>query len=333
MKTAIICRYGAYGDVVHCTHLPRLIKEHYGVDHITFETNYQGTQILNNNPFIDNLIQIENERLLSWTQAMLNIRWEYYQDKYDMFFNLFHTIEYGCIAMEDEQSYFRNDKYRREKHGKECFYDHLTKVCGLPDKYLGTRGEMFYPDDEHLKAIEWVKARREEYGVKYVVLVNLSGSSLHKKFIQAESICRKMLEKYKDIVIVLTGDKCTEKQLFTGERIRSVVGKWNFRTAALMARYVDLYIGTNTGLSCIANMWDTPTVQLFTADSMTTHSMYAKNAYGVQSPIYCSPCHKGPYKYLGCPIKDNPPACIFFNEDEVIAKIDEAYNGCLPRTS
>jgi ADP-heptose:LPS heptosyltransferase len=279
------------------------------------------------------LVTIDNRRLLSWSWAMMEIRWEYYKDNYDYFFNLFNTIEHGCIAMEDEHQYYRNDAYRRDRYGKECFYDHITKVCGLPDEYLGARGEMFYPEDEHEKAKAWMQEVKKNRGVEYLILVNLSGSSLHKKFIQAERIGRKILAKYPNVGLLLTGDSCTQKQVFEGDRIKSLVGKWNFRTAALMAKYADMYIGTNTGLSCIANMWDTPTVQLFTADSMTTHSMYAKNAYGVQSPIYCSPCHKGPYKYLGCPIKNEHPACIFFNEDEIMAKIEECYNECLPRTS
>ena len=324
----MICRYGAFGDVVHCSHLPRLIKKHYGIDHLTFETNYQGIQILNHNPFIDKLTVVDP---MKWSFGILQKRWEFFEDEYDYFFNLFHSIEYGCIAMEDEQSYYRNKEYRINRYGKECFYDHATKLCGLPDEYLGSRGEMFYPENDHKGAKDWIEATKQKYGVKYILLVTLSGSSLHKKFIQAESVSRKILEKYPDTLIITTGDSCCKKQDFTGDRVISKVANWNFRTAALMAKYVDMYIGPNTGLSCVANMWDTPTIQLFTADSMVTHSMYAKNAFGVQSPIYCSPCHKGPYKYLGCPIKDNHPACIFYNEDEIMAKVEEVRNVCLPR--
>jgi ADP-heptose:LPS heptosyltransferase len=333
MKTAMICRYGAYGDLLVSSHIPRLVKKHYGIDHVTFETNYQGTQILNNNPFIDKLVTIGNERLLSWSYGILYKRWEYFKENYDYFFNLYHTMEYGCIAMEDEQSYYRDDEYRRDKYGKEYFSDHITKVCGLPDEYLGTRGEMFYPETEHAEARAWMAEVKKNRGVKFLILINLSGSSLHKKFIQAESIGRKILARYPDVCLLLTGDSCTKKQVFEGERIKSLVGKWNFRTAALMVKYVDIYIGTNTGLSHVSNMWNTPTVQLYTADSEITASMYAKNNYGIQSPVYCSPCYKGPYRYLGCPIKNEHPACIFFNEDQIMDTIEACYNGCLPRTS
>jgi len=330
MKTALISRYGAYGDHLHAAHLPRLIKEHYGVEHLSFETNYQGIQILQNNPFIDDLIYIDP---LSFTSLNLEQHWNYLADQCDLFFNLYHSIEYGCIAMEDEQSYFRNDEYRRKKYGHLPMCDVLTRWAGLPESYYGNRGILYYDDVEHEKAKAFIQSCREKYGVKYVALVCPSGSSLHKKFIQAEEICHRILDEYPDTMIITTGDTYCVKQDAVHKRILSKITKWNFRTVALMVKYMDYYIGPNTGLSCVANSWDTPTIQLFTADSMLTHSSYAKNAFGVQSPIHCSPCHKGPYKYIGCPIKNEHPACIFYSTDKIMTVLKELRDVCLPRTS
>lgn len=326
MKTACISRYGAFGDILHAAALPRLIKDYYKVDHLTFETNYQGIQILQENPYIDELILIDP---LKFSFTRLEAHWNYLADSYDMFFNLFHSIEYGCIAMEDEQSYYRNDQYRREKYGKMPMCDVMTQWVGLPEFLYGNRGVMYYKEEDHYSAKSWLDECKKKYGVKYICLVCLSGSSLHKKFLQAEQVCHQMIEKYPDTMIITTGDSFCKNQEVVSKRLLSKVAKWNFRTVALMSKYVDYYIGTNTGLSCVANSWDTPTVQLFTADSIVTHSGYAKNSFGVQSPIYCSPCHKGPYKYIGCPIKSNHPACVTFNIDEIMDTVEVLRNVCL----
>lgn len=322
MKTCFISRFGGFGDLMHCSHLPRLIKEYYQVDKLDFETGYQGYQILQNNPFIDNLNFVDAAKL---TQNRMTKNWEHCKEHYDLFFNFVYTIEREYCCLETCNNYYRSTEWRREHLGKINYYDVMTKAAGLPDEYLGTRGQMYYYLDDELKASGWVKRTKEKYSADWLILVCLSGSSLHKRFQQAESVCRKILERYPNAFIVLTGNKDCEPQVFQGERILSKVDKWNFRTVALMAKYFDFVISPETGLVCVAHSWDTPTLQLLSAASWENHIKYAKNAYWVQADIECSPCHKGPYKYYGCPRKDDLPACAFYNEDKILEKVNEAY--------
>jgi len=322
MKTCFISRFGAYGDLIHCSHLPRLIKEYYDVDRLDFETSYQGYQILQNNPYIDDLIYIPTGSL---TKNRMEKNWQHCEETYDLFFNFIYTIEKQYCCIELDNRYYRGDTWRRENCGKINYYDAMTKAAGLPDKYLGVRGELYYPEDEHEKAKEWVKKFKEKNNVDWLVLVCLSGSSLHKRFQQAESVCKKILELYPKAYIVLIGDKYCKSQLFEHERVTHKIEKWNFRTTCLMAKYFDFVISPETGLVCVAHSWDTPTLQLLTAASFDNHIKYAKNAYYVKSPVSCSPCHRSPHHYYGCPVKDNFPACVFFNEDEIMEKVKEAY--------
>jgi ADP-heptose:LPS heptosyltransferase len=322
MKTCLISRYGGYGDVLHASHLPELIKKHYGVDHLTFETSIMGCQILQGNPFINKLVPIDTVKL---TQNLMTKNWKYCKERYDLFFNLIYTIEKEYCLLEKDSEYYRSSEFRRERYGKMNYYDVMTKACHLPESYFGTRGKLYFPEEEHKESISAINRIKEKYDANYAILICLSGSSLHKRFQQAESVSRKILEKYPKSVIVLTGDKNCESQLFNHDRVISKVNKWNFRTVALMCKYFDLVISPETGLVCVSHSWDTPTIQLLTAASFDNHIKYAKNAYFVQSPVECSPCHKGPYKYYGCPRKDNLPACVFFNEDEIMEKVKEAY--------
>jgi len=309
-------------DMVHASHLPKIIKEHYKVDRLDFQTSIRGKDILLNNPYIDNLSVIDTNYLPSHE---LVSRWQYQEDTYDLVFNLIHTIELKYCTLENDHRYFRNDSYRRERFGKMNYYDVMTEACNLPESYYGTRGMMYYDQKYHVMAKEWVEKKRKEYDADWVILVCLSGSSLHKRFQQADSICKKILLKYPKCLIVLTGGDEFLPEVTPHPRIIDKSNKWNFRTVALQAKYFDFVISPETGLVCVSHMWDTPTLQLLTAASWDNHIKYAKNAYWVKSPAYCSPCHKSPQMYYGCPTKDRLPHCVFFNEDEIMAKVEEAY--------
>jgi len=320
MKTCFISRLGGAGDILHASHLPRLIKEHYGVTHITFETNYHGMHILTGNPFIDEL-QFVDVNKMTFNRMSKNLEWARYQ--YDMVFNFANTIEKEYCCNENDWRYYTGDKWRRENLGKN-YYDVMTDAAGLPDSYYGNRGQLYYTDEEHKICKEWIDEKHKKYDL--VFLINLSGSTLHKKFIQAKSVVNQILNKYKNSLVILTGDEYCKEQVFEHERIISYVGsKINgFRSVSLKCKYVDLNISLESGLACVAHSWDAPTLQLLTAASPDNHVKYAKNAYWLQSLVSCSPCHKNPREYFGCPVREQHPSCIFFNEDLIVEKIEEA---------
>lgn len=320
MKTCFVSRLGGAGDILHASHLPKLIKEHYGVTHLTWETNYNGMHILTGNPHIDEL-QFVDVHKMTYNRMSKNL--QNARETHDMVFDFSNTIELEYCCNENDQRYYRSQKWRRENLGKN-YYDVMTDAAGLPDSYYGTRGQLYFTPEEHEAAQSWIDAKHEKY--KYVFLVNMSGSTLHKKFIQAESVCRKILEKYQDSLIILTGDEYCKDQVFTHERVISYVGSQvnGFRSVALKCKYVDLNISLESGLILVAHSWDAPALQLLTAASWDNHIKYAKNAWWLQSPVACSPCHKNPREYFGCPIREKHPECIWFNEDDILGKVDEA---------
>ncbi len=321
MKTCFVSRLGGAGDVMHAAHLPELIKQHHGVTHLVWETNYMGMHILTGNPFIDEL-QFVDVNHMTHNRMVKNLAWA--REKYDMVFDLSNTIELEYCCNENDQRYYRSAKWRRENLGKKSYYDVMTDAANLPESYSGTRGKLYYSDGEHKACQAWIDDKHKDY--EKVIMVNLSGSTLHKKFIQAESICRKILDRFPKSLIILTGDEHCEAQTFQHERVLSYVGsKVNgFRSVALKCKYVDLNISLESGLACVAHSWDAPTLQLLTAASWDNHIKYAKNSYWLQSPLACSPCHKNPREYFGCPVREKHPACIWFDEDKVMEKVGEA---------
>jgi|SRR3990167_8300032 len=320
MKTCFISRLGGCGDVLHSSHLPELIKKHFGVTHITFETNYMGMHILTGNPFIDELQFIDVHKM-TYNRMSKNLEWA--RETYDMVFNLANTIELEYCTNENDQRYYRSTKWRRETLGKKSYYDVMTDAVGLPESYYGTRGKLYYTDEEHELAKGWIDEKHKKY--EQVFLVNLSGSTLHKKFIQARSVVGKIVEKYPNCLVIITGDEYCKEQVFEHPQVISYVGSSNgFRSVALKCKYVDLTLSLESGLALVAHSWDAPTLQLLTAASWDNHVKYAKNAYWLQSPVECSPCHKNPREYFGCPIREKHPECIFFDEDKIMEKVEEA---------
>lgn len=321
MKTCFISRLGGAGDIIHSAHLPALIKEHYKVDHIIFETNYHGMHILLNNPYIDELQMVDTSKM-TFNRMSKNLEWACY--KHDMVFNFANTIELAYCTNENDWRYYSSEKWRRDNLGKKSYYDVMIDAAGLPESYYGTRGKLYFPDEEHTACQSWIDEKHKYY--EKVIMVNLSGSTLHKKFIQAESVCRKILYKYPNSLIILTGDEYCKEQVFQHERVISYVGSEinGFRSVALKCKYVDLNISLESGLVLVAHSWDSPTLQLLTAASWDNHVKYAKNAYWLQSPVACSPCHKNPREYFGCPIREKHPECVWFDEDKIMEKVEEA---------
>lgn len=327
-KTCFVSRLGGAGDVLHCAHLPKLIKEHYGVTHLVWETNYHGMHILTGNPYIDDLRFVDVHKM-TYNRMYKNLEWAKYQ--YDYVFDFANTIEKAYCCNENDWRYYTCDKWRRE-HLNKSYYDVMTTAAGLPDSYFGNRGQLYYTDEEHVGCREWIDEKHKKY--RYVVLVNLSGSTLQKKFVQAESVCRKLLDKYQDMLIIISGDPYCKSQEFAHERVMSYVGSKDngFRSVALKCKYVDLNLSLESGLILVAHSWDAPALQLLTAASPDNHCKYAKNAHWIQSPVVCSPCHKNPREFFGCPVKDKYPACVFFNEDEIVNKVGEILE-CSTKTS
>lgn len=321
MKKALILRYGAYGDIIHISHLPRLLKEQ-GFDFVAVETNYKGFQLLRDNPFIDKITYLPDSSDLLKRRGLIEKKWALLAEEYDSFINLNGSIEYDILMMETQNDYYRNDKVRSNRCNIN-FYDHMTALAGYPN-IKGRTGELFFTEEEKTKVDEYYS----KYKDNFTILINLSGTSFHKQFIQAKEVAKWVLDTYEDAVIIETAGPewkhLTLKEI-DDKRIRSIIGIQPFRQAAALAKRVNCVIGCESGIMCAANMWNTPTIQLMTAASVKNHCEHAKNDYSLQSPAYCSPCHKGPYQYVGCPVVDGHLLCTYFDVDKIKENITKIY--------
>jgi len=321
VKRALISRYGAYGDIVHCSHLPRLLKDQ-GYDYVAFETNWKGSQLLCTNPFIDKLLYFEpsKHRAVFGSEVMLDKHWGEISREYDLFINLYKSIENTVVAMEDMAEYFMHQK-ARDWMGKISFYDQTTKWAGFPELMGKYRGEVWYTPEE-TKIVEKYMSKFEG---KFTVMINLTGTTIHKVLLDPQDYIDYILNKYSNSHIITTGDPSCKDIVELNDRVSTIAGKFPFRQAAYVARYVDCLLTMESGLGVIGNMWETPTIQIMTSSSIINHPNFAKGDFSFQSQARCSPCSKGPYKFLGCPHSNGYPACVHIDKDKVKEQIDATY--------
>lgn len=310
---ALIIRHCAFGDAIHASHLPRLLSDQgYTVD---IDTNFKGSQVFAYNPFVNKMWREELSVYPSWIYQKY---FDSVSEGYDYVVDLGGTIESGLLAMEHENIYYMSNNVRRERWSQVNYYDAMTSAAGFPELTGQYRGEMFFTEGEEAVVSRWVDKFRD----KFTVLINLSGTGPHKRFVQADQVIYRLLED-EDTIVILSGSPEFKDYPIKHDRVINVSGRFPFRQSALVTKFMDCVIGCESGLMCASAMWETPTIQLMTATSILAHNKYNKNDFSLQSPCYCSPCFKGPYDYIGCPSKDGNPLCVYFEVDRIMNQVEK----------
>jgi ADP-heptose:LPS heptosyltransferase len=177
-------------------------------------------------------------------------------------------------------------------------------------------GEVYFTYKEN----ESARSKMAELSDKFVVVLNLNGTGKHKVLKYANELAKSILSEFPDAHIITTGDT-SARDIEHSERTSTWIGKIPFREAEARIKYANCVIGCESGLLCASSMWGTPTIQLMTAASVENHCKYSANDYSIQSPASCSPCHRGPYKYLGCHLIDNLPVCVDIAPSLIMEKV------------
>lgn len=317
----IVSRYGAFGDMIHCTHLPRLIKEYYNPDILDFETNHKGYQILLENPYIDNLIHVDPAEL-KLRMGHVYKHWDALEEEYDLVFNLFDTLEHKQIAMEDQKEYFMSTKYRQNRYGKINFYDAMTAECNLPESYFGTGGEVYFSNEEREIVRKWIA---NKIGTSPFFMINLGGTSLQKKFTASTDVVKQIRREFPEVKIIITGDKYNLDYMPEDYDIDLIKLGFPFRQSLCIAEQADVVISPESGFAVGAGAMGTPCVQMLSTSSLVNHCKNNRNDFSIEAEVFCAPCHKGTYRFLGCPSHNGLPICTHFNPERVMEQIRRAY--------
>jgi len=312
-KTALIIRWGAIGDMIFVSPLPRLLKEQ-GY-YVVVNTQRQGLEVLQHNPYIDEFWfqekgTIANEKFAEFFEKI--------GQGFDKVINLSQSIEREILQLPNDEGFKRVDDLTVN------YIDHTIAKAGL--EVTGLNGELYFTEEEEQAAQDFLA----EFKDKFVVLVVLLGSSIHKAY-PWWSFVFNDLTLYRDIpelITITTGDNWA--RLLDWEHKQNIQGAASLpiRKSLLLCKYVNLVIGPETGVVNGAGCFDTPKICLMTHSCAGNLTKYWKNDYSIQSPAECSPCHNMVYSREQCELDPHTTTskCISqIKPDMVEKRIKEVY--------
>ena len=318
-KEIYIVRYGAFGDQLFASPLPRAFKEE-GYE-VTFEYNWKGAQILESNPFIDKH-EFCDPHMDKMTHTALLTRHREIQSKYKNFINLSGSLEQSLTSNQKDPVYYYPKKWRVAAKCHMNYYAQCMRWAGLPEKYWDRTGEMFFSQEEH----EIVKKYLEPYKDKFIILWGLKGS-MHQKDIShwSREAIDEFHKKHPDTFFIVTTGAENKGVDWENNYVKSTVGKMPFRQVALMCRYVNGVVSAETGLGVAAGAYGVPKMQCLTTCSLKNIVDNDINDYSIQSDVWCSPCTRAIYDTATCECIDDYPICTYFKKDVVLEQLEKIY--------
>lgn len=275
----LITRLGAIGDMIMVTPLLRLLKEEG--NHITLNCKKYSKEVLRHNPYIDDYIIHDDDIPMDKLDAHL----DELAKGFDRHINLTASIENGLLVTQAQEEFGWSQAERHEAFNRN-YYDEMLVLGGRSE--TGLNGELYFSAVENIRAREEMK----KYKRKFVVLWSLSGSSHHKSWPMTENAARAFLDANKDTVIITVGDDLCRLLEWEHPRTIQRSGKWQLRKSLIMTKYVDLVIGTETGILNAAGCFSTPKVILLSHSSEENLSKHWKNCTSIEPDVECHPCHK-----------------------------------------
>lgn len=291
-KTAIVIRYGAFGDMIQAsTVLPGLKEQGY---HVIVNTTAKGEEILRHDPHVDEFIIQDTNQV---PNSELGPYWDRLKERCDKFINLSESVEGSLLALpgrcqrdwpHEARHAYMDHNYLEVTHG----------IAGVPFPARAT----FYPSDDE---IEWAQAERRRIGGSIVVMFALAGSSGHKTWPYLDTILARMMLTYKDSRVVLVGDALCQLLEIGWENEARVVkksGVWSIRETLAFAKVCDLVIGPETGVLNAVGLEDIPKVIMLSHSSVENLTKHWKNCISlVPRATKCYPCHMMHYSFKDCP--------------------------------
>lgn len=324
----LLIGYRAYGDWIYTAPVLPLLFDKYDV---YAEMNFKGEELFGDDPrfkeknyFYFETVKPEEVNTIGDQREKDLIE----RIKPDKVINLNGTLELTCIARREQSEFFRPVGDRRVIFGGNGFYDAVFNRCELEvPNPLNLEGLYFQPDH-----IRWAQEWSWKNEGKFVIMLCMNGSSIHKKFWNWQNVVEALLDRYPEALIYLMGDDAKVVGDFKHDRVRpAFFPTLNFKQCVLMTKYVDVVIGPETGIMVAAGMHGTPKIMACSASSVWQTTQYQRNDFSFQLPVACSPCHLSVFEPEDCENiveveNRKTPACVkFLPADLIIERCDYVY--------
>jgi ADP-heptose:LPS heptosyltransferase/predicted SAM-dependent methyltransferase len=319
-KTALVCRFGGFGDLLMAASvLPWLKRQGY---HVTFMTTPKGQELLREDPHIDAWwIQDEDQV----PNGELPAYWEQVGARFDRFVNLSESVEGTLLAVPGRANHAWPDEVRRRRLGTVNYLDFIHELAEVP------RGPKlrFYPTEDERR---WAQEFRAELGAdSFVILWSLSGSSLHKAYPWTDNVVARLMIDCPRAKVVFVGDTACQilEQGWEEEpRVIRRSGVWSIRESLAFLGEADCVVGPETGVLNAAGFMDVPKVLMLSHSSFVNLPRDWKRTAVLQAKgLPCHPCHRLHYGDRYCHVEPESRAalCAFAIEPDRVYRAIRGY--------
>jgi ADP-heptose:LPS heptosyltransferase len=292
-NTTCLIRYGGFGDSIQISSIFPLLKEQGRK--VCVNVTERGLSILKTDPNIDELLvqktdQIPNEELGPY--------WKRLRRLFPSVINLSCIVEKGLLAIESDPIYNWTKDKRHKKLNKN-YAEVLHNKAKVPHVF----NTKFYPTNAEKK---WVSDQRRNMRLgsgHYVIVVALSGSSVHKAYPYIDAVIACYLTTEPMARFVLVGEEMCQILEVGWEKEPHVFprsGKWSIRETLAFAQQADLVVGPETGVLNAVSAEDVAKVTFLSHSSEENLTKHWVNSTALTSDADCYPCHKMHYGFATC---------------------------------
>lgn len=298
-KTALVVRYGAFGDLMQSSSVWAGLKQQ-GY-HVTLHTANPGCTVIEHDPNIDKIVIFDKDQI---PNANLVDFWNYWRPRYDKFVNLSETVEGTFLAMPGRTTHGWSP-LMRHKRMNENYVEFQHEMAGL----LHVPRIKFYATEDELV---WAAKTRKSLPSGPCVVWSLAGSSIHKTWAGLDAMLASLMVNYPDSSVVLVGGpECVilEQGWENEPRIVKTSGVWSMRQTLSFLSQADLIIGPETGVLNAAACMEVPKIVFLSHSTHHNLTRDWKNVFPLSSVGTSCPgrgddeapaCHQLHYTWQHC---------------------------------
>ena len=297
-KTACVCRFGGFGDMLQSALVfPRLREQGFRV---TVMTTPRGQDVIRHDPHVDDWYIVDQDQI---PNEELPAFWHEQSRRFDRFINLSESIEGYLLALPGRTNHTWPASVRRKRMNLN-YHEWTAELAGVPF----APAPLFYPSlDETLRA----KERVAEGG--FNVLWALSGSSSHKYTPHQDAVIARVMLDMPEARVFLVGDdfcRILEMGWEAECRVVRLSGEMTIRETLALAQQVHLVIGPETGVLNAVGMESVPhKILLLSHSSANNLSKHWRNTQALApDDCPCHPCHRLHYGPEFCHIDEKTGA-------------------------
>lgn len=313
----LIIKIGAVGDVVLATPSLRALRERFPKAHIAVLVGKESRQILQNCPYVDELIIYNKPFVKKRFSNFLKLAGNLRRSNFDIivdFQNSARSHILSFLSLAPKRLGYRNKKLGfllnygiGDLGGSVPCVQHQFRVLNLLQVQLRNERLEIWPAEADNKFVNEFLSEQWLVSGQPLVGINIGGSPRWRTktwpLDKLSGLCDGLANR--NIRVVLTGSR-EEKDLaadvtaMTNSKPINAAGKTSLNQLAALIRKCRAYVSLDSAPMHIAAAVSVPIVAVFGPTDPKRHVPPAEKIIVIRKPLKCSPCYKPNCRKLQC---------------------------------